>query len=317
MSEAAAIRIENHSITTRDNTLLSATLYRPLDHNNYTILIAGAMGMPQRFYRHYAQFLAEQGCVVLTFDYRGIAASKQGNRLWGYKAHLADWAAQDLNAMIKWLTRQYPATTVNVIGHSVGGHLLGAASHNHAVTGLMGVSAQSTYWRHWAWYLQPIIALFWFVLIPILSYAMGYFPSSWFGLGEALPRQIALDWMRGAANEQGTRGIFRNSKHDHYEQFTGYTRFYSFTDDWFAPKKSVDAILDFYPNAHEQHRRHIAPSTVNIDKIGHLRFFRPEMRESLWQESLAWLLNPETSPDTVSDSTVPPLISNKSVPQVS
>lgn len=303
MSDVPAIRVENHKVTTRDNETISATLFRPHNHNNHTVLIANAMGMPQRFYRHYASYLAEQGCVVMTFDYRGIAQSKNSKNLWGYHATLEQWASQDLQAVLKWLTRQYPGTELTVIGHSLGGHLLGATPDNQHVAALIGVSAQNTYWRNWAWWRQPLMGLFWFVLLPIVSYAIGYFPSKLFGLGEPLPKQIALDWSRGASHKLGNKGLFVNTAHDHYSDFTGYTRFYSFTDDSaMAPRKSVEAILDYYPNAQAQHHRRVSPQSIGMDSIGHSRFFRPEMRDTLWQESFTWLMNPANASEVVTNS---------------
>jgi len=318
MSDAPAIRTEDHTIITRDKTMLAAKLFRPRDHNNHTVLIVPAMGMPQHFYRHYAQYLAEQGCVVLTFDYRGIAASKQNGTLWGYKAHMSQWASQDLQSMLKWLTRQYPGTHLTVVGHSLGGHLVGAAAHSKHVDAILGVSAQSIYWKHWKWWQQPMLYCFWFILLPLLCQVMGYFPSSWFGLDENLPKHVALDWARAAKNYSGTRGIFMGNPYDHYDAFTGYTRFYSFTDNTLmAPKASVDAILGFYPNATNQQRRHISPESIGVEAIGHSRFFRPQMKETLWQESFAWLMNPAMVSVPAQDADDNEATSAKPIAQVS
>src|SRR5690242_17565370 len=104
MSEAAAIHSESHKLITRDETPIAATLFLPESHNanQQTVLIASAMGIPRRFYRHYAGFLAEQGFVVLSFDYRGIGDSRKGS-LWGNEASMAEWGGQDLQAALKWL----------------------------------------------------------------------------------------------------------------------------------------------------------------------------------------------------------------------
>lgn len=293
MADTNSIRIEKHTITTRDKTRLVATLYRPDHHNQHTILISGAMGMPQRFYRHYASFLAEHGCVVLTFDFRGIADSRDRDSLWSYEATLTDWASQDLQAMLKWLHRQYPQSDLSVVGHSLGGHLLGASANIPYVSSILGVSVQNTYWRNWSWHQQSLMFIFWFMILPILSYGMGYFPSKWFGLGEPLPKIVALNWAQGASHVAGNKGLFLNTSHNHYDEFTGYTRFYSFEDDdLMAPCKAVDAILDYYPNASLQERQHIAPSDIGVEAIGHSGFFRPIMRDTLWQDSLEWLLDP-------------------------
>jgi predicted alpha/beta hydrolase len=34
----------------------------------------------------------------------------------------------------------------------------------------------------------------------------------------------------------------------------------------------------------------ITPSDVDVAKIGHFGFFRPEMRETLWRQAADWLL---------------------------
>ena len=306
MPDAPGIRIEKHTITTRDDTSLTATLYRPKQHNNHTVLIAGAMGMPQRFYRHYATFLAESGCVVLTFDYRGIAESRSKDSLWGYEARLWQWASHDLQAMIKWLTRQYPGSELSLVGHSLGALLPGASSHFKHVTSLIGVSSANIYQGNWQSYNRLSILLFCYVILPLLSRAIGYFPSAWFGFGEPLPRDIALDWACAMRHPQGIKGLFIGTEHHHYRDFTGYTRFYSFSDDSIAPEKPIDAILSYYPGAKYQERRHISPENIGIDKIGHIGFFRPQMQDTLWQESLQWLLNPAlASQILVHDAVVP------------
>ncbi len=64
-----------------------------------TALIAGAMGVRQDFYEPLARFLAENGVHVLTFDYRGMGASREGS-LRGFPADITTWAQCDLDAML-------------------------------------------------------------------------------------------------------------------------------------------------------------------------------------------------------------------------
>lgn len=294
MLSADKIRVEKHSIMASDETLLTATLYRPDDHNNHAVLIAGAMGMPQRFYKHYASFLAEQGCVVLTFDFRGMAESRGDNPIRGDKTNLGQWASQDLQAMINWLTGQYPGTELNIVGHSLGALLPGAASGIKQVSAIIGVSSANIYQGNWNWRGRLSMLLFSYVVLPFLTIIMGYFHSAWFGFGEPLPRDIALDWARAMRQPGGIKGLFIGTDHNHYADFTGYTRFYSFSDDTIAPKEPIDAVLTYYSSAKHQERRHVSPESIGKEKIGHIGFFRPEMRETLWQESLTCLLNPSS-----------------------
>ena len=49
-------------------------------------------GIPQDVYRNYVIYLAEAGFTVVTFDYRGVAASAPNN-LKGFQASLQDWGS--------------------------------------------------------------------------------------------------------------------------------------------------------------------------------------------------------------------------------
>ena len=40
------------------------------------VLIVSAMGVPQRFYADFAEWLASQGHAVMSFDYRGVGESR-------------------------------------------------------------------------------------------------------------------------------------------------------------------------------------------------------------------------------------------------
>ena len=62
------------SMTAVDGYLLGATYY-PTDDPRARIVMAGATGVAQRFYRHFAEYAAVRGYDVITFDYRGVGAS--------------------------------------------------------------------------------------------------------------------------------------------------------------------------------------------------------------------------------------------------
>jgi predicted alpha/beta hydrolase len=62
-----------------DGTELAVTRF-PAEGNAWgTLLVAGAMGVHQDFYEPLARFMAESGLHVLTFDYRGMGASREGS----------------------------------------------------------------------------------------------------------------------------------------------------------------------------------------------------------------------------------------------
>ena len=65
-----------------------------------TLLVAGAMGVRQDFYEPLARHFAENGVHALTFDYRGMGASRDGS-LRGFRADVTTWAESDLDAMLR------------------------------------------------------------------------------------------------------------------------------------------------------------------------------------------------------------------------
>ena len=69
------------------------------------MLIVPAMGCAQDYYRAFATWLAAQGFLVATFDYRGIGLSRN-RTLRGFKANIFDWARLDCAAMIDALPQR-------------------------------------------------------------------------------------------------------------------------------------------------------------------------------------------------------------------
>jgi predicted alpha/beta hydrolase len=289
MATSSGIRVEKHTITTRDQALLGAMLYRAPDHTrDCAVIIAGAMGVKQHFYRHYASYLAEQGFVALTFDFRGIGSSKE-RELWGSDVRLWQWGAHDLQAVLAWIIRQYPAHRVLVVGHSLGGQILGLAPYAGRVDGLLGISAQSAYWNHWKLPRKLLMLLFWYGLVPASSYIAGYFPSQLFGLGDPVPKGVALDWAAGGRKARYLLDLYGGGEYDHYAAFKGRLGLWSFVDDGLAPARAVQALGAFYPHAQSVEHHNWTQQDAGGNPIGHMGFFRPGMRETLWEKSAAWL----------------------------
>ena len=64
-------------LTAADGYPLAATLY-PASKPVGQILVGSATGVPQGFYRRFAEYAASHGYTTLTLDYRGIGGSAQG-----------------------------------------------------------------------------------------------------------------------------------------------------------------------------------------------------------------------------------------------
>src|SRR5262249_35081851 len=68
-----------------DGEVLGATMFPPSGRGLGTVLVHGATAVPQSYYRHFAAFLATRGMRVITYDYRGVGASRPAS-LRGFSA---------------------------------------------------------------------------------------------------------------------------------------------------------------------------------------------------------------------------------------
>ena len=68
--------MQSIEFNTADGYALQGALFGDPATCKAALLIVSAMGVPQRFYSDFAQWLATQGYAVFTFDYRGIGASR-------------------------------------------------------------------------------------------------------------------------------------------------------------------------------------------------------------------------------------------------
>jgi predicted alpha/beta hydrolase len=282
------VRVEEQRIAARDGFLLEGSTFEP-DRTGAgfrVVLINSATAVKRSYYRRYAAFLAEEGLAVVTYDYRGVGGSRPGDGA-TVAARMSEWAEQDAAGVLEWILRRWPDAPVVVVGHSFGGQALGLIPGVDRVTRALLVASQSGYWRHWPGVWRWRTWLLWYFLMPGLSHAVGYFPGRLAGLGENLPKGVALDWARwGRHPDYILEGD--PARHDAYARLRIPIRAYSFPDDHFAPAVSVDALLSFYRGAAVEHR-HLTPRELGVEAIGHWGFFRETFRPTLWRESLEWL----------------------------
>ena len=250
-----------------------------------TVLIAGAMGVRQDFYAPLARFLAANGAHVLTFDYRGMGWSRR-QALRGFEADVSLWVERDAGAMLAEARRAAPALPLCVLGHSLGGQILGVTPGAEGVRAAVTVCAGSGYYR----YNDRIplqVRLLWFVFMPLLIPLFGYFPGKALRVVGDLPRGVATQWRKWclhpdyiASESEAYRQAFLRVK----APLLGY----SFDDDELITKPAIDNLHALYGNAALE-RRHVMPAEVARPAVGHFGYFSERSRDTLWKETLDWL----------------------------
>jgi predicted alpha/beta hydrolase len=283
MSPAAADTHETLTLPAADGHAVTALHYPALGAERAHVVVAGATGVPQRFYRRMAEYLRQRGVSVLTLDYRGIGLSKP-KTLKGFAADQMDWVS-DLAAGVEHMGDG--SVPLFMVGHSLGGHAFGLLPNHHKVAGLY-TFATGAGWHGWMTPGERLKAIvMWNTIAPLLAATKGYLAWSLIGMGEDLPLKAYQQWRRWC---QHPRYFF-----DDPQMATTVVRFRDVrtpivaanaTDDAWAPPRSRDAFMAGYVHAPWK-AVDITPQALGVRHIGHMGYFRPGA-EPLWQAALDW-----------------------------
>ncbi|MCG2584404.1 alpha/beta fold hydrolase [Massilia sp. TS11] len=267
-----------------DGYRLSATRYPAHGAVRGKIVIAGATGVPQGFYRRFAEFAASQGYEVMSLDYRGIGRSRPA-RLRGFRMNYLDWARLDLAAAVDAM--HTPTLPLYLIGHSYGGHAFGLLP-NHAKVTAACVFATGAGWHGW----MPAperwrVRFMWTVVAPLLVRLKGYLAWSWLGMGEDLPLDVYRQWKHWCSYP---RYFFEDpAMQTETARFAEVRRpilACNALDDLWARPNSRDAFMAGYRNSPVQ-TLDIDPKAFGRGPIGHMGYFRAAC-QPLWEQALAW-----------------------------
>ncbi|WDE01072.1 alpha/beta fold hydrolase [Thalassomonas actiniarum] len=271
------------NVKCKDGRVLSATKYLPATaSNNRFIIINSALGVKQDFYQALAQYLAEHGCTVITWDPRGIGGSQSEN-VKTDPAKLRDWGSLDLDALLHHVTANHWARwqDITLIGHSAGGHLVGLCRSLDKIRQIILISSGTCSWKLYPLSQWPKMWLSWYLLLPALVKIRGYIPGKT-GIGHDLPKGVALDWRNWSTSKEYLFSD-RTLEQTYYHEYQGNIHAVGFSDDiGFSPKKTIEDLMARFPRASKQ-LQIFHPSEFRQKRIGHFGFFKRD-RHHLWQQ---------------------------------
>ena len=245
-------------------------------------MLASATGVPQAFYRRFAEYATQFGYQVLTFDYRGVAQSAP-KRLKGFKMSYLDWGTLDLAAAIDFLAQD--PIPLFMVGHSYGGQALGLAP-NHAKVTAMYCFGTGAGWHGYMPFKEKMkVQVIWNIIFPPMVAVTGYLPWSKLNMGADLPIGVYQQWRKWCKNPT----YFFADPEQHaliaqYEQVkTPIYAVSALDDDWALPN-SRHAFMQHYRQAPMQFIN-ISASNYGLKEIGHMGYFR-KGAEKIWDEIL-------------------------------
>jgi predicted alpha/beta hydrolase len=276
---------EKITIVAADGRKLSARWLQGENAYERSVFFIPAFAAPQVYLQCFAAYLAQQGWGVMTFDYRGIGASKD-ERL-DSSVTIDDWVNLDIPAVVYEIKRRTQTLFLGAIAHSVGGQLLGQSPVRQCIDGALFISSQRGIPKLFEGMARLRIH-YAYTVFPILIRIFGNLPISKFTLPQQCPSQALLQWIGW-----GRTGVFTDINGVNIEQrFADYKRSLitiTIADDLdYASAASVEALANLYLEANIRQEK-IVPQDYGLDTVGHFGFFHRQAPQSLWSQAEAWL----------------------------
>jgi len=272
-------------IETSDGVFLAADVFESDQAPPPTavIVLNGATGVRRGFYARFAAHAAERNLAVVTYDYRGMGGSLHTG-ITRFQGRMLDWGERDFPAVIRWCQNTFPSVPVFAIGHSVGGQLFGLAPESGELQGLVGIGAQSGFWKLWP--TRARMWLYWHLLVPGFTRAFGHLPG-WLGTGASLPKGVALEWARWCRAREFFVDTDGSPLKTYFAEISAPVLWVEIEDDPYAPAAAVAWLAGQFTNAPLERRR-FSGAHFGTGPIGHFKLFTPAYSQA-WEQILQWI----------------------------
>ena len=266
------------TIVARDGFPLKGTIYEPVSQQIKAVIqINPGWGLHQFIYTNFAHYFVEQGYAVLTFDYRGIGKSTiPFDRIRKFDARMSDYGILDMPAVLDWLIEHYPDKQKIVIGHSLGGQIIGLMDNCEKIDRIYTIGSAIGYFKNLRKPMNLLLPHLFFKIVPLYSWV--YKHSSI--LKPVLNRYLGItaasvtEWKEWCNNPDYFRPYLSTSISKHYFENI-YAPFISIRveDDPYANDVTTPLLLSNYSNAKIKIIK-ITLKEAQERKIGHTGFFR-------------------------------------------
>lgn len=244
------------------------------------LIITSATGVKQSYYKKFAEYISNNGTTVITFDYSGIGLSLK-EPITSNKSNISEWGTIDLEAVIKYTQGNFPDSKITLLGHSIGGQIIGFAKSSPTVQKVILISSQSGYWKFWEGFGTIKMFTNWYLIFPLLTKLFGYFPAKKISGMENLPKNVAQQWSSWGRNSNYFLKEFFE-KDLYFKNIKTKITAISIEKDTYAPKNAVNWLTKKFRNA-DVKELHLRGNDYQIKEIGHFGIFREKFKNNLWK----------------------------------
>ena len=214
-----------------------------------SLLWLPALGVAARHYLPFAEALAADGIAVFLQEMRGngssnLRPSRQVD--WGYRHILTMDIARSHAAMVEHC--EAPLRIVG--GHSIGAQFAACylGLNPDSFRRLWLVASGSPYWRTFPAPKRYVFP-FAFQFVPWIADRRGVFHGRRFGFAGDEARSLMRDWANvGLSNRYAAAGLETNLE-EALARVEARTLAVLLKNDWFAPRRSMQALLEKMPHA--------------------------------------------------------------------
>ncbi len=268
-------------ILTETHHRISIHIFEPENPNRKLLLINAATGVKQHIYFSFAKYSAEKGFTTITYDYRGIGESKP-EKMKNFDASMRIWGTEDFKTLTGFIQENFADYRKFCLGHSVGALILGMNEDSVIFEKFIFVATQDAYIGNLTFKVAVSALLGFGIAVPVTTAVLGYFPAQYFGLGESLPKGVALDWRALILAQKSTKRLYEKIEKNFSENLHQKTFIIHAEDDNWITKKGMESLMkNIYPNLKPTYRE-IKKSESEKGEIGHINFFR-SFNKNLWE----------------------------------